>query len=89
MIKNKLFLQMIADLLKIEIMIPDIEEMSLYGALLFGLQQQQNISKLSDLNKFAVKRKTIKYEENQGILRSYQHWKKLIDIHFISNQEKN
>ena len=89
MIKNKLFLQMIADLLKIEIMVPDIEEMSLYGALLFGLQQQQNISKLSDLNKFAVKRKTIKYEENQGILRSYQHWKKLIDIHFISNQEKN
>ena len=89
MIKNKLFLQMIADLLKIEIMVPEIEEMSLYGALLFGLQQQQNISKLSDLNKFAVKRKTIKYEENQGILRSYQHWKKLIDIHFISNQEKN
>ena len=89
MIKNKLFLQMIADLLKIEIMIPDIEEMSLYGALLFGLQQQKKISKLSDLNKFAVRRKTIKYEENQGILRSYQHWKKLIDIHFISNQEKN
>ena len=89
MIKNKLFLQMIADLLKIEIMVPEIEEMSLYGALLFGVQQQKNISKLSDLNKFAVKRKTIKYEENQGILRSYQHWKKLIDIHFISNQEKN
>ena len=89
MIKNKLFLQMIADLLKIEIMIPDIEEMSLYGALLFGVQHQKKISELSDLNKFAVKRKTIKYEENQGILRSYQHWKKLIDIHFISNQEKN
>ena len=32
MIKNKLFLQMIADLLKIEIMVPEIEEMSLYGA---------------------------------------------------------
>ena len=89
MIKNKLFLQMIADLLKIEIMVPDIEEMSLYGALLFGVQHQKKISELSDLNKFAVKRKTIKYEENQGILRSYQHWKKLIDIHFISNQEKN
>ena len=89
MIKNKLFLKMIADLLKIEIMVPDIEEMSLYGALLFGVQHQKKISELSDLNKFAVKRKTIKYEENQGILRSYQHWKKLIDIHFISNQEKN
>ena len=89
MIKNKLFLQMIADLLKIEIMVPDIEEMSLYGALLFGVQHQKKISELSDLNKFAVKRKTIKYEENQGIFRSYQHWKKLIDIHFISNQEKN
>lgn len=89
MIKNKLFLQIIADLLKIEIMVPDIEEMSLYGALLFGVQHQKKISELSDLNKFAVKRKTIKYEENQGIFRSYQHWKKLIDIHFISNQEKN
>ena len=89
MIKNKLFLQMIADLLKIEIMVPEIEEMSLYGALLFGIQQQKNISELKDLNKFAVKRKAIKYQENQSIQRSFQHWKKLIDIYFISNQEKN
>ena len=63
--------------------------MSLYGALLFGVQHQKNITDLNDLNKFAVKRKTIKYKENQGILGSYQHWKKLIDIYFISNQEKN
>ena len=89
MIKNKLFLQMIADLLKIEIMVPEIEEMSLYGALLFGIQQQKNISELKDLNKFAVNRKAIKYQENQGLRRSFQHWKKLIDIYFISNQEKN
>ena len=89
MIKNKLFLQMIADLLKIEILVPEIEEMSLYGALLFGIQQQKNISELRDLNKFAVKRKSIKYQENQCIQRSFQHWKKLIDIYFISNQEKN
>ena len=89
MIKNKLFLQMIADLLKIEIMVPEIEEMSLYGALLFGIQQQKNISELRDLNKFAVKRKAIKYQENQGLQRSFHHWKKLIDIYFISNQEKN
>lgn len=89
MIKNKLFLQMIADLLKIEIMVPEIEEMSLYGALLFGIQQQKNISELRDLNKFAVRRKAIKYQENQAIQRSFQHWKKLIDIYFISNQEKN
>ena len=89
MIKNKLFLQMIADLLKIEIMVPEIEEMSLYGALLFGIQQQKNISELKDLNKFAVKRKAIKYQENQGLQRSFKHWKKLIDIYFISNQEKN
>ena len=89
MIKNKLFLQMIADLLKIEIMVPEIEEMSLYGALLFGIQQQKNISELKDLNKFAVKRKSIKFQENQGIQRSFQHWKKLIDKYFISNQEKN
>ena len=89
MIKNKLFLQMIADLLKIEIMVPEIEEMSLYGAMLFGIQQQKNISELKDLNKFAVKRKAIKYQENQGLQRSFQHWKKLIDIYFISNQEKN
>ena len=89
MIKNKLFLQMIADLLKIEIMVPEIEEMSLYGALLFGIQQQKNISELRDLNKFEIKRKAIKCQENQGIQRSFQHWKKLIDIYFISNQEKN
>ena len=89
MIKNKLFLQMIADLLKIEIMVPEIEEMSLYGALLFGIQQQKNISELRDLNKFAVRRKAINYQENQGLQRSFQHWKKIIDIYFISNQEKN
>ena len=84
MIKNKLFLQMIADLLKIEIMVPEIEEMSLYGAMLFGIQQQKNISELKDLNKFAIKRKAIKYQENQGLQRSFQHWKKLIDIYFLS-----
>ena len=89
MIKNKLFLQMIADVLKIEIMVPEIEEMSLYGALLFGIQQQKNISELRDLNKFGVKRKAIKCQENQGLQRSFQYWKKLIDIYFISNQEKN
>ena len=89
MVKNHLFLQMIADLLKIEIMVPEIEEMSLYGALLFGIQQQKNISELRDLNKFEVKRKAIKCQENQAIQRSFQHWKKLIDIYFTSNQEKN
>ncbi len=80
---------MIADLLKIEIMVPEIEEMSLYGALLFGIQQQKNISELRDLNKFAVKRKAIKYKKNQGLQKFFQHWKKLIGIYFISNQEKN
>ena len=58
------------------------------GRLLFGIQQQKNISELRDLNKFEVKRKAIKCQENQGIQRSFQHWKKLIDIYFLSNQEK-
>ena len=38
MVKNNFFVQMIADLLNIEINIPDVEEMSSYGSLLFGMQ---------------------------------------------------
>ena len=36
MVKNKFFLQLISNLLEIELNIPEMEDMSSYGALLFG-----------------------------------------------------
>ena len=83
LIKNQLFLQMIADLLKIEVKVPIIEDMSLYGALLFGIQKQKQISNLQELNIFAVEQITLQYQDNPSLCRSYQNWKNLIDKHFI------
>lgn len=83
LIKNQLFLQMIADLLKIEVKVPIIEDMSLYGALLFGIQKQKQISNLQELNIFAVEQITLQYQDNPSLSRSYQNWKNLIDKHFI------
>ena len=83
LIKNQLFLQMIADLLKIEVKVPIIEDMSLYGALLFGIQKQKQISNLQELNIFAVEKITLQYQDNPSLSRSYQNWKNLIDKHFI------
>jgi glycerol kinase len=88
MIKNKLFLQMIADLLKIEVIVPDIEEMSSYGALLFGIQKEKKISDLKDLNKYAVNQTTIPFQENPNLQQSYRTWKEMIDKFFLSNQDK-
>ena len=82
LIKNKLFLQMIADLLKIEVKVPIIEDMSLYGALLFGIQKQKKISDLKILHSFAVEQNTIKFKNNTKLDLSYQNWKKLINKHF-------
>ena len=88
MIKNKLFLQIIADLLKIEIYgTRNRRDVFGMGRCSFGIQQQKNISELRDLNKFEVKRKAIKCQENQGIQRSFRI-EKIIDIYLISNQEK-
>lgn len=83
LIKNQLFLQMIADLLKIEVKVPIIEDMSLYGALLFGIQKQKKISNLQELNIFAVEQITLQYLDNPNLSGSYQNWKKLIDKHFV------
>ena len=83
LIKNQLFLQMIADLLKIEVKVPIIEDMSLYGALLFGIQKQKQISNLQELNIFAVEQITLQYQDNPSLSRSYQNWKNLIYKHFI------
>ena len=88
MIKNKLFLQMIADLLKIEVIVPDIEEMSSYGVLLFGIQREKKISDLKDLKKYAVNQTTIPFQENPNLQQSYRTWKEMIDKYFLSNQEK-
>ena len=83
LIKNQLFLQMIADLLKIEVKVPIIEDMSLYGALLFGIQKQKKISNLQELNVFAVEQITLQYLDNPNLSGSYQNWKKFIDKHFV------
>ncbi len=86
MIKNKLFLQLISSLLNIEIKIPQLEEMSLYGALLLGVQKTQKIDNLRELCKYSVNFDVIHPRSNDIIRNSFEEWKTLIDKHFMKNQ---
>ena len=87
MVKNKFFLQIISDLLEIDLSIPELEEMSSYGALLFGIQHFHNIKNLEDLRNFKVKKSVIKPNTNNIIKQSYASWKDIVDKHFQKNQE--
>ena len=86
MVKNNLFLQMIADLLQTEVKVPLMEEMSSYGSLLFGLQYIQGIDNLDYLDQFKVDNTSYYPNENKNIKNSFEKWKDLIDKHFRKNQ---
>ena len=83
MVKNDLFLQMIADLLSTEIKVPIIEEMSSYGSLLMGIQKNQQIGDLEELKNFKIDEKIVKPQLNSRIKESYDGWKDTIYKHFI------
>ena len=86
MVKNNLFLQMIADLLQTEVKVPLMEEMSSYGSLLFGLQYIQGIDNLNYLDQFKVDNTSYYPNENKNIKNSFEKWKDLVDKHFRKNQ---
>jgi glycerol kinase len=83
MVKNDLFLQIIADLLRTEIKVPIIEEMSSYGSLLMGIQKNQQILDLEELKNFKIDQKVIKPQLNSRIKGSYDGWKDTIHKHFM------
>ena len=83
MVKNDLFLQIIADLLRTEIKVPIIEEMSSYGSLLMGIQKNQQIQDLEELKNFKIDEKIVKPQLNSRIKGSYDGWKDTIHKHFI------
>ena len=83
MVKNDLFLQIIADLLRTEIKVPIIEEMSSYGSLLMGIQKNQQIGDLEELKNFKIDQKVIKPQLNSRIKGSYDGWKDTIHKHFM------
>ena len=83
MVKNDLFLQIIADLLRTEIKVPIIEEMSSYGSLLMGIKKNQQIGDLEELKNFKIDQKVIKPQLNSRIKGSYDGWKDTIHKHFI------
>lgn len=83
MVKNDLFLQIIADLLRTEIKVPIIEEMSSYGSLLMGIQKNQQIEDLEELKNFKIDQKVIKPQLNSRIKGSYDGWKDTIHKHFM------
>ena len=83
MVKNDLFLQIIADLLRTEIKVPIIEEMSSYGSLLMGIQKNQQIQDLEELKNFKIDQKIVKPQLNSRIKGSYDGWKDTIHKHFI------
>ena len=84
MIKNKLFLQFLADLLQVEIKVPMLEDMSLYGALLFGIQKNECFKDLNLLKKFDIEKEILTPKDNPDLFESYQNWKKLVDKYFLS-----
>ena len=83
MVKNDLFLQIIADLLRTEIKVPIIEEMSSYGSILMGIQKNQQIGDLEELKNFKIDQKVIKPQLNSRIKGSYDGWKDTIHKHFM------
>ena len=83
MVKNDLFLQIIADLLRTEIKVPIIEEMSSYGSLLMGIQKNQQIGDLEELKNFKIDQKIVKPQLNSRIKGSYDGWKDTIHKHFM------
>ena len=83
MVKNDLFLQIIADLLRTEIKVPILEEMSSYGSLLMGIQKNQQIGDLEELKNFKIDQKVIKPQLNSRIKGSYDGWKDTIHKHFM------
>ena len=83
MVKNDLFLQIIADLLRTEIKVPIIEEMSSYGSLLMEIQKNQQIGDLEELKNFKIDQKVIKPQLNSRIKGSYDGWKDTIHKHFM------
>ena len=83
MVKNDLFLQIIADLLGTEIKVPTIEEMSSYGSILRGIQKNQQIGDLEELKNFKIDQKVIKPQLNSRIKGSYDGWKDTIHKHFM------
>ena len=83
MVKNDLFLQIIADLLRTEIKVPIIEEMSSYGSLLMGIQKNQQIGDLEELKNFKIDEKIVKPQLNSRIKGSYDGWKDTIHKHFM------
>ena len=87
MIKNRLFLQIISDLLEIDLTIPEMEDMSSYGALLFGMQYFHNFKNLDDLRDFKVKSSVISPDNSEITRNSYNLWKDIVDKHFIKNQD--
>ena len=87
MVKNKFFLQIISDLMDIELSIPEMEDMSSYGALLFGIQYYNNYNSFNDLRVFEVKNSKITPNNNKDIRNSYSSWKEIVDKHFIKNQD--
>ena len=87
MVKNKFFLQIISDLMDIELSIPEMEDMSSYGALLFGIQYYNNYNSFNDLRVFEVKNSKITPNNNKDIRNSYISWKEIVDKHFVKNQD--
>ena len=86
MIKNKFFVQLIADLIEVDIKIPEMEDMSSYGALLFGMQYFHKIKNFDDLSQFRVENSIIKSKKNEIAQNTYDQWKLIIDKNFIKNQ---
>ena len=76
MIKNKFFLQIISNLLEIELNIPKMEDMSSYGALLFGMQYYHNLKNTTGLKDFKVKNSKIIPNKDDSIRNSLVHGKK-------------
>ena len=87
MVKNKFFLQIISNLLEIKLNIPEMEDMSSYGALLFGMQYYHNLKNTCDLKDFKVKSSKIIPNKDDTIRNSFNSWKEIVDKHFLKNQD--
>ena len=63
-----------------------MEDMSSFGALLFGMQYFHKIENFHDLSQFKVENSIIKSKKNEIAKNTYAKWKLIIDKNFIKNQ---
>jgi len=86
MVKNNFLLQLISDLLKNKIFIPNVIDMSAYGSLLMGLLGTGMFKDLDELKDIKIQSYEYNPTENENTLKEYNEWKKVLKKYYLDHK---